>query len=103
MKSKKKLCISLLCVFFIMTLASCTAGINELVKVPNSEEYLAGFFRGFWHGLIMVFSFVISLFNDSVSVYEVHNVGPLYDLGFLLGVSTLFGGSGHAGKKCRKK
>jgi len=44
--------------------------------------------------MIAFFTFIISLFTDSVSVYEVHNNGGWYDFGFLLGAGVFFGGSG---------
>lgn len=103
MKNRKIIIIILLIISLVLIVASCTAGPNESVKIPNDGEYLAGFFRGLWHGLILFFTFIISLFNDNVAVYEVHNVGALYDLGYLLGVSIAFGGSGRAGKRARKK
>ncbi len=33
-----------------------------------------------------------SLFNEHVSIYEVHNDGNWYDFGFVLGAGILFGG-----------
>lgn len=37
-------------------------------------------------------TFIISLFNGGVSVYEVHNNGNWYDFGFILGIATAFSG-----------
>lgn len=78
---------------------SCAPGSNDMLKSPDAEGNLAGFFSGLWHGFILLFSFIASLFSDNVNIYEVHNVGPLYNLGFLIGVSSFFGGSGSASKK----
>ncbi len=102
MKNRKKIVFALIIISLVLIIVSCTAGPNGSVKIPNDDEYLAGFFRGIWHGMILFVTFIISLFNDNVAVYEVHNVGALYDLGYLLGVSIAFGGSGRAGKKSRK-
>jgi hypothetical protein len=33
---------------------------------------------------------VISFFNKDVQMYEVHNIGNLYNLGFFLGVAIVF-------------
>jgi len=52
----------------------------------------AGFWLGLWHGLISPITFVISLFTDSVNIYEVHNNGNWYDFGFMFGISLAFGG-----------
>lgn len=53
----------------------------------------AGFWDGLWHGLICLITFVISLFSDTVHMYEVRNTGHGYDCGFLLGAMIFFGGS----------
>ena len=83
-------------VFFLMLacvvlLSSCAAGPNPAV---GTGEDPAGFLQGLWNGLIVLFTFVISLFNDDVSVYEVANSGNWYDFGFVMGVMIFFGGSG---------
>ena len=57
------------------------------------EEKAAGFWAGLWHGLICVVTFIISLFTDSVHMYEVNNSGNWYNLGFLLGAAVALGGS----------
>jgi hypothetical protein len=36
-------------------------------------------------------SLIISWFNSSVGIYEVHNNGGWYDTGFVLGASFVFG------------
>lgn len=56
----------------------------------------AGFWAGFWHGLISPVTFVVSLFSSGVGIYEVNNNGGWYDFGFLIGVSGSFGGGGSA-------
>ena len=55
---------------------------------------VAGFWMGLWHGLICVVTFVVSLFNPTVQIYEVHNNGAWYNFGFLLGASACMGGVG---------
>ncbi len=57
---------------------------------------VAGFWTGLWHGMILPISFIVSLFRDSVSVYEVHNNGGWYNFGFLLGAAIVLGGGGSA-------
>ena len=51
-----------------------------------------GFLYGFWHGMIAGFAFIISLFDESVSVYAVYNSGGWYDFGFILGIMLTWGG-----------
>lgn len=62
-----------------------------------------GFWSGLWHGIIVPVTFVISLFNDQVSIYEVQNRGGWYDFGFVLGVITIFGGGGGGAGRAGKR
>ena len=57
---------------------------------------------GLWQGFIAPVTFVISLFNDDVGVYEVRNTGGWYDFGFLLGLSMIFGGGGGGAARGRR-
>ncbi|HHE39933.1 MAG TPA: hypothetical protein ENL10_00330 [Candidatus Cloacimonetes bacterium] len=89
-------------VMMILLVVSCTAGVNQMENKPDKDHKVAGFWRGLWNGFIILFSFIISLFNDNVTIYEVHNNGALYNLGFLLGIMLFFGGSG-GGAASRKR
>ena len=75
----------LILVFLALLLSACAAGHNTALHVPNSSGYIAGFWCGLWHGMIMWFTFIASLFADGVNIYEIHNSGILYNLGFLVG------------------
>jgi hypothetical protein len=99
--NKKILLVSLS--FNLMILAACTAGANGLINTTNLQGEVAGFWQGLWHGLIAIVTFIISLFKDSVSVYEVHNNGAWYNFGFILGMMIILGGGGKgccSKKKC---
>jgi hypothetical protein len=87
--------------FILMFLVACTAGPNNLMNTASSCGEVAGFWQGLWHGLIAIVTFIISLFNDNVTVYEVHNNGAWYNFGFILGMMIIFGGGskGTCGKK----
>lgn len=52
-----------------------------------------GFLAGLWHGLIMPITFIISLFDSGVRIYEANNNGRWYEFGFVIGASATFGGS----------
>jgi hypothetical protein len=91
-------CIALLA----LLLASCAPGLNEQAHTPNAQGIVAGFWRGLWHGLIAPITFVISLFSKSVQIYEVHNNGGWYNLGFLLGMCVAIGG-GPAGRAAKSR
>ena len=87
----------LLLVAVALLLTSCVAGANPEVGVALSEGGSpAGFWLGLWHGIIAPITFAISLFTDSVNLYEVHNNGNWYDFGFVLGAGILFGGGRRA-------
>jgi len=96
---------SLIVVFFtalaIILLAGCAPGMNNMVDTPDSDGEVAGFWMGLWHGAASPVMFIISLFNDQVEVFEVHNNGGWYSFGFLMGASIIFGGSG--GSACGKR
>jgi hypothetical protein len=83
-------------------LAGCAAGPNALQNTPDNEEEVAGFWMGLWHGVIAPVTFIISLFNKTISVYEVHNNGGWYNFGFLLGIGALTGGGGSGAARARK-
>jgi hypothetical protein len=83
-------------VLFLVSI-SCAPGNTRF------EEKPAGFFAGLWHGLICVITFVIGLFTDKVSMYEVSNSGNWYDFGFLLGAACALGGSGAGSRKKKKR
>jgi hypothetical protein len=85
----------------LLILAACTAGPNDLVNTIGAKGEVAGFWQGLWHGLIAIVTFIISLFKDNVSIYEVHNNGAWYNFGFVLGMMIILGGGakGCCGKK----
>lgn len=87
-----------LIVLLVLVLAACAAGPNAAVDVPDADGNTAGFFMGFWHGLISPITFVVSLFTDEVTVYEVHNTGNWYDLGFIVAILGFVGGGARASK-----
>ncbi len=73
----------------VISLAACAAGPNHLENTLNSNLSVAGFWQGVWHGMILPFSLIVSLFNSDVRVYEVHNNGGWYNCGFVLGALLL--------------
>ena len=85
----------IVCMLLALFLAtSCAPTAVTPAATPGTDGDVAGFWKGLWHGFIVLFTFVVSLFTDSVGIYESHNNGNLYNLGFLLGVMIFFGGSG---------
>ncbi len=79
------------------------AGPNPAANTPDAAGRVAGFWLGLWHGSIAPLTFVISLFSDKVHVYEVHNNGKWYLFGFLLGVTSIWGGSRMNARRQRRR
>lgn len=77
----------LLCLIFAVFLVSvrCAPGDDRWDQDMN-PGHRAGFWAGIWHGLIIIITFVVSLFNENVGIYEINNAGWSYDLGFLIGL-----------------
>lgn len=82
-------------------LAGCAPGANQFKGMPSEHNAVAGFWLGIWQGFIAPFVFVLSLFKDNVSIYEAHNNGAWYNLGYLFGLACFFGGGGN--KAARRK
>jgi hypothetical protein len=78
--------------FFALLLSGCAAGPNTTAHTPDTNGHIAGFWLGLWHGIIAPVTFIISLFNDNVSIYDVHNNGGWYNWGFVMGAGILSGG-----------
>jgi hypothetical protein len=89
-------------VLLLLILAGCAAQPNNLVNTPTDQGKVSGFWQGLWHGFISPFTFIISLFSKTVTIYEAHNNGGWYNFGFVLGCSIIFGGSG-AGARSRRR
>jgi hypothetical protein len=67
-----------------------TPGPNPLVNEPAENGRVAGVAQGLWHGLISPVTAIGSFFNPAMQMYEVHNNGREYNLGFLIGVALVF-------------
>ena len=87
----------------LLVAAACAPGPNPLSDSPQDGGKIAGFWTGLWHGFIVLFTFIISLFTDNVRMYEVHNNGNWYNFGFLLGMMAFLGGGGGGACKGRRR
>jgi hypothetical protein len=79
-----------------LLLTGCADVSPHTVDCITSNPY--GFFGGLWHGVIIVFSWVGSLFSDDIAIYAYNNNGGWYDFGFLLGSGGLTSGSFNVSK-----
>lgn len=94
---KKKINILLLIVFSLL-LSSCIPGDGSASFTDK-----AGIFSGIWHGWIAPLSLIISLFDQSISIYEVNNTGFWYDFGFYIAIIGGFGGFSLFRREKRKR
>jgi hypothetical protein len=83
----------------LITLFSSCAEPFAMTECLPEKVY--GFWHGLLHGFIAPFAFIASLFFDDVAMYGCNNIGALYDLGFVIGASIIFGGGSKA--SCRRK
>ncbi|MFQ5905847.1 MAG: hypothetical protein ACE5JA_04670 [bacterium] len=98
--SKRHFVLVLILICALMFLG-CAPG-NERWDQDVNPGKLAGFWAGLWHGLIIVITFIVSLFTDEVGLYEISNTGWPYNLGFLIGLSCSVGGGIRIVRKKRR-
>jgi hypothetical protein len=65
-------------------------GPNPQLNEPDDVGRVSGFVQGLWHGIISPVMVVGSFFNPAMQMYEVHNNGRDYNLGFMIGVAFIF-------------
>ncbi len=96
-----KILILVVCLLLLVTLTGCAAQANGFEKTANAEGEVDGFWQGLWHGIITPVTFIISLFSDTIGFYEIYNNGNWYNLGYVIGLSIVFGGGTKS--TCRKR
>lgn len=77
-----------------LVVSACAAGSGEFTDADP-----AGFFAGFWHGVIALIALIWQIFDDSIRIYEVNNTGWWYDFGFFLGITTIGAGGGAGARR----
>ena len=86
--------------FYTLLVALLFTGCADVS--PHVEDCITsspyGFWGGLWHGMIIPFSWIGSLFSDDIAIYAYNNNGGWYDFGFILGLGALGGGSSKASK-----
>jgi hypothetical protein len=82
MKNKLIYLVVALMATFLITSCADVSHVQDCLK-PTEHTY--GFWSGTWHGMIMVFSFIGSLFSDDIAIYAVNNNGAWYDFGYIGG------------------
>jgi len=71
------------------TMLLSAPGPNPLMNQPDASGRIARAGAGLWHGIIAPATLLVSFFNSDVRMYQVHNAGSEYDLGFLVGVAVV--------------
>ena len=73
-----------------MSIQLTAPGSNPSLNQPDITGRVARAGAGLWHGIIAPATLLVSFFSPNVRMYEVHNSGSDYDIGFLLGVALVF-------------
>ena len=73
-----------------VTIQVYAPGPNPTVNQVDARGHVSGIWMGIWHGVISPVTLVLSFFNPNVQMYEVHNDGNAYNLGFLIGIAIIF-------------
>ncbi len=71
-------------IFLIIILLSGCADSMTFEAASIAEP--VGFWYGLWHGIILPFAWIGSLFSSDIAIYAIYNNGGWYDGGFFLGV-----------------
>ena len=72
------------------TVQLTTPSPNPELNTPDATGRVAGILLGLWHGIIAPIMLIGSFFNPDMQIYEVHNNGIEYNLGYLFGVALVF-------------
>lgn len=87
----------------IITITGClpeaytVESINGTKTISVDSMYApAGFLMGIWHGVTLLVSLIVSVFDPQTTVYDVNNTGFGYNAGFVIGVAVfgVFGARG---------
>lgn len=78
----KKINIILIIVAFLM-ITGCADQVT-FTAAQNMEP--VGFWYGVWHGAILGFAWIVSLFNSDVAIYAIYNNGGWYNFGYIVGI-----------------
>lgn len=74
---------------FLVSICILTGCADHYSLTEAASITQVGFWHGLWHGMILPFSWLISLFDSDVAIYAVYNNGGWYDFGFALGCGSL--------------
>ena len=84
---RKNILLAGILVLFVISLSSCMPGSGN-----TNPENPANFLWGIWHGWIAPISLVVSFFRPEITIYDCHNTGLWYNIGYYMAVVGGFGG-----------
>lgn len=87
----KRNLINISLVILVILLFSSCAHVVDIDKCVAVDAKVYGFWNGLWHGMVSGIAFIVSLFNDDITVYAINNNGAWYNFGFLWGVAGALG------------
>ena len=87
MKMKNNL-IALITMLSLFILTGCADSVDVQGCLPP-ENHVYGFWAGTWHGMIIWFSFIGSLFDSDIAIYATNNNGGWYNFGFCGGFGLM--------------
>ena len=93
MKNRKTLVVVCLMVLAALALTACGTATPFVGKPLEETGQVYGFFYGFWDGITAILAFIGNLLGGHFGIYQIHNDGNWYDLGFLLGVGAFTKGA----------
>ena len=85
MKCRTKALITI-SILALLTLSGCADTVT-----PDQIESInpVGFWYGLWHGIIIPYAWIVSLFNEGTAIYATYNNGGWYDFGFVIGIGPI--------------
>jgi hypothetical protein len=81
-----------------ISLTACAKAHPEVSECIQGDK-IKGFFDGLFHGFVAVPALIISLIDKTVAVWDVHNNGLNYQLGFLIGIGAFSSGASKVKKQ----
>jgi hypothetical protein len=92
----KKSIIALLGIACLLMLTGCADQLTFEQAIEVAKP--VGFWHGLWHGMVLPFSWIGSLFSDNITIYCIANNGGWYNFGFALGAGAVLGGASSSAK-----
>lgn len=77
--------------------------VNRTGMPMKTSTEIGGFWLGLWQGVIVCLSFIASLFDQNIVLYQATNSGFTYNLGYILGLCISIGAGASSSKKKNKK